>query len=51
MSGAEAMSGAKLATKTDLRDLEQRLKIWTGSIGAGLAALLFAALHLWPPHP
>jgi hypothetical protein len=37
------------ATKADLRDVEQRLKIWTGSIGAALFALLFTALHLWPP--
>jgi hypothetical protein len=25
---------ANLATKTDLRDFERRLKIWTGSLGA-----------------
>ena len=37
------------ATKADMRDVEQRLKIWTGSIGAALFALLFTALHLWPP--
>ena len=42
---------ARLATKTDLRDLEQRLKIWTGSIAAAIVAILVAALHLWPPHP
>jgi len=47
---ADAMSGADLATKTDLRDLEQRLKIWTGSIVAAAVAVLVAAQHLWPAH-
>jgi hypothetical protein len=46
---AEAQASAELATKTDLRDLEQRLKIWTGSIAAAVVAVLVAVLHLWPP--
>ena len=44
-----ATAAADLATRTDLRDLEHRLKIWTSSVGAALFALLFTALHLWPP--
>jgi hypothetical protein len=47
---AEAQVSADLATKRDLHDLEQRLKIWMGSIAGGSIALLFTALHLWPPH-
>jgi hypothetical protein len=39
-----------VATKTDLRDLEQRLKIWLGSLIVAAAGVLFAALHYWPPH-
>ena len=39
----------KVATKTDLRDLEQRLKIWLSSLIVVVAGLLFAALHYWPP--
>jgi len=39
-----------VATKTDLRDLEQRLKIWLGSLIVVVAGLLFSALHCWPPH-
>jgi len=46
---ADATMSVDLATKADLRSLEQRLKTWTGSVGAVLFALLFAALHLWPP--
>lgn len=38
------------ATKADLRDLEQRLKIWLGSLIVVVAGVLFAALHYWPPH-
>jgi hypothetical protein len=41
---------ADLATKADLSGLVRDLKIWTGSVGAGLMILLFGALHLWPPH-
>jgi hypothetical protein len=36
---AEAQASADLATKTDLRDLELRLKIWTGSIAAAIVAI------------
>ena len=43
---ADATMSVDLATKADLRSLEQRLKTWTGSVGAVLFALLFAALHL-----
>lgn len=39
-----------VATKTDLRDLEQRLKIWLGSVIVVALGVLFAALHYWPPH-
>jgi len=43
---ADATVSADLATKTDLqtalRDVEHRLKIWTGSVGAALFALLFS---------
>jgi hypothetical protein len=36
--------------KSDLDLAVYGLKVWTGSIGAAIAALLFGALHLWPPH-
>lgn len=39
-----------VATKTDLRDLEQRLKIWLSSLIVVVAGMLFAALDYWPPH-
>ncbi|MFZ3237007.1 MAG: hypothetical protein WA184_16770, partial [Stellaceae bacterium] len=39
-----------VATKTDLRDLEQRLKIGLGSVLVVALGVLFAALHYWPPH-
>ena len=39
-----------VATKADLRELEQRLKIWLGSLILATGGLLFAALHYWPPH-
>ena len=38
-----------VATKSDLRDLEQRLKIWLGSLIIAAVTVLFAALHYWPP--
>lgn len=49
-----------VATKTDIdhavatlraemREMEQRLKLWLGSFIAAAAALLFGALHYWPP--
>lgn len=39
-----------VATKADLRELEQRLKIWLGSLIIAAGGVLFAALHYWPPH-
>ena len=46
-----------VATKADLRELEQRLElkidrvvIRLGSLSVVLFGLLFAALHVWPPH-
>jgi hypothetical protein len=50
MAQAIAEAQASADPKTDLRDLEQRLKIWTGSIAAAVVAMLVAVLHLWPPH-
>lgn len=47
---ADAMSEADLVTKTDLAIAVRDLKIWTGSIAAASIAVLFGALHLWPPH-
>lgn len=47
---ADAMMEADLATKTDLGIAVRDLKIWTGSIAAASIAVLFGALHLWPPH-
>jgi len=47
---ADAVSEANLVTKTDLSIAVRDLKIWTGSIAAVAIGLLFAALHLWPPH-
>jgi hypothetical protein len=49
---AEAMSGAELATKTDLRELEQRMSIKLGgmlmfAVGIILAAMRYVAV----PHP
>ena len=32
--------------KLAIRDV----KIWTGSVAAAAMTILFAALHLWPPH-
>jgi hypothetical protein len=39
-----------VATKQDLRELEQRLKIWLGSLIIAIGGLLLAVLHYWPPH-
>jgi hypothetical protein len=36
-------------TKTDLRDLEQRLTIRLSAAMVVVAGLLFGALHYWPP--
>jgi hypothetical protein len=46
---AKAGIGADLATKRDLRDLEQRLITRLGSLTVIVATLLFAALHYIPP--
>ena len=54
-----------VATKTDLRELEQRLNLRfeqlerridgivtrLGALVVVVAGLLFAVLHYWPPHP
>lgn len=49
---AETMADT-LVTKTDLAIAIRDIKIWTGSVGLTLAAaanaILFGALHLWPP--
>lgn len=44
------------ALRADMRELEQRLKLWGGSLVIGLGSLivatggaLFTALHYWPP--
>lgn len=47
---ADAISEANLVTKDDLSIAVRDLKIWTGPIAAASIALLFGALHLWPPH-
>jgi hypothetical protein len=46
-----------VATKGDLRELEQRLErridqvvIRLGGLVVIVAGLMFGALHLWPPH-
>jgi hypothetical protein len=47
---AEAIGGAELATKADLRELEQRLTIKFGSML--IVGILLAALRFFPaPHP
>ena len=53
-----------VATKADLRELEQRVNVWfeqlerridqmvirLGALAVVLAGLLFGALQRWPPH-
>jgi hypothetical protein len=46
---AQATIGADLATKRDLRELEQRLTIRLSAAMVVVAGLLFGALHYWPP--
>ena len=46
---AQATIGADLATKRDLRELEQRLTIRLSAAMVVIAGLLFGALHYWPP--
>jgi acetylornithine deacetylase/succinyl-diaminopimelate desuccinylase-like protein len=36
--------------RSTVREMESRLLVRMGGIAAGAAALLFAALHAWPPH-
>jgi hypothetical protein len=49
---AEAIGGAELATKADLRELEQRLTIKFGSMLIVAVGILVAALRFFPgPHP
>ncbi|HEV7996868.1 MAG TPA: hypothetical protein VGP52_11480 [Stellaceae bacterium] len=49
---AEAIGGAELATKADLRELEQRLTIKFGSVLIVAVGILLAALRFFPgPHP
>lgn len=47
---SDAMAGADLVTKSDLGIAVRDLKIWSGSIAAAAVTILFAALHIWPPH-
>jgi hypothetical protein len=47
---AEAVGGAELATKMDLRDLEQRLTIRFGSMLVIAVGVILAALRYFPPH-
>jgi hypothetical protein len=47
---SDAMMTADLATKRDLRELEQRLIIRLSAVMVIVAGLLFGALHYWPPH-
>ncbi len=49
---AEAIGGAELATKADLRELEQRLTIKFGSMLIVAVGILLAAVRFFPgPHP
>jgi hypothetical protein len=48
---AEAVGGADLATKADLRDLEQRLTIRFGGMLIVTVGVILAALRYFPPHP
>lgn len=45
---AEAMAGAELATKADLRDLEQRLTIRLGGMLVVATGVLLAAIRYLP---
>ena len=49
---ADAIGGAELATKADLRELEQRLTIKLGGMLIVAVGVLLAALKFFPaPHP
>jgi len=47
---AEAMAGAELATKADLRDLEQRLTIRLGGMLVVAVGVILAAIRYLPAH-
>jgi hypothetical protein len=47
----EAVGGADLVTKADLRDLEQRLTIRLGGMLVVAVGVILAALRYIPPHP
>jgi hypothetical protein len=48
---AEAVGGADLVTKADLRELEQRLTIRLGSMLVIAVGILLAAIRYLPTHP
>ena len=48
---AEAVGGAEIATKADLRDLEQRLTIKFGGMLVIAVGILAALRYLPAPHP
>jgi len=49
---AEAVGGAEIATKADLRDLEQRLTIKFGGMLVVAVGVMLAAPRYFPaPHP
>lgn len=49
---AEAVGGAELATKVDLRELEQRMTIKFGSMLIVAVGIIIAALRFFPTaHP
>ncbi len=49
---AEAVGGAELATKADLRELEQRMTIKFGSMLIVAVGIIIAALRFFPAaHP
>ena len=39
-----------VATKSDLKILEQSLKIWGGGTAVAAVLATITALHYWPPH-
>lgn len=44
------MDGRIERQTTAMREMENRLLRRLGAIGLGVGTLLFAALHIWPPH-
>jgi hypothetical protein len=49
-AGFARMDVAVERVRSTVREMEPRLLLRMGGIAAGAAALLFAALHAWPPH-